>query len=611
MNPTPPLPWWRVSTWIGEPLTRRQHVIAGAALMIVAQTALRAWAVFGSWFYSDDFIFLEDALKHDLTLSFLFRPHDSHLMPPGIAISWVVAHAGPYNWGLAATITVVLQLLASLACLRMLTNLFGFRLRVLVPLAFYLFSTMSLDGVIWWSAALNTLPLQLGFFLAVTAAVSYFRTRTLGSLVATWAAFAFGVLADPRGMLILLTVVLLAVGFFATGRWWKRPWTAFRTWWTLWTPLLVLGIGYLALYRHLTPSPVTTDASTQLGGTAATMLGTSFLTSIVGGPWRWDNSNPPMGAVDPFGTLRVVAAVVVVVALAYALHRSPLATIAAGLILAVHLGITFVGLALGRATQIGAGAGLLMRFLADSTPVVTLTLGLVIMGAAGATIRPHEQQFSKLTRPRRVVASSTLAAVVLGAVTSTALYARNWHEDYPARAFVVNARDSLQRDPATVADIPVPEIVQAATSFPYNLPSRLLYPLRKQLDTATSANDLQVLDAQGFHRQAEVPIAITAPRGPQRDCGYPIDSTPTTIGLPQRNNADFWWTTMSYISGGPSTIEVRADQRVVATMQVEPGTHTYFIQGEKPYGSLTLRSLTETTTCVDVITIGDTIVPAP
>ncbi len=610
MNTPSPLPWWRVSTWVGEPLNRRQQTLVAVGILIAAQVALRAWGVFNSWFYSDDFIFLEDALKHDLSLSFLFRPHDSHLMAPGIAISWFVAHAGPYSWGLAASITVALQLVADLACLKTLTTLFGWRLRIVVPLAFYLFSTMSIDGVMWWSASLNTLPLHIAFFLAVSAAVTYFRTRSTLSLVATLGACAFGMLADPRGMLIPVAVVLLAAGFFANGPWWKRPWTAFRRWWPLWTPLLALGLGYLALYRHLAPSPVHPDSSTQLADTADTMLGTSFLTSIVGGPWTWDNSNPPMAAVDPADALRVVAAIVVAASLAYALRRSPKTTVAAVLIVGVHLGITLGGLALGRATQIGAGAGLLMRFLADSTTVVTLAVGLVIMTARGATIRPHERPFSAIPRVGQVISVTALAVVVIGSVGSTISYLRFWHDDYPARAFVINARDSLQRDPATVADVPVPEIVQAATAYPHNLPSRLLYPLRAQLETTTSGNDLHVLDSRGFHRQAQVPAAIRAEAGPAPDCGYPIDHQITTIELPQRNNADFWWTTLSYISGGPSQIEVRADERVIEIMQIEPGIHTYFIQGEKPYSRLTLRSLTEATTCVDEIAVGDKIEPA-
>lgn len=577
--------------------------------MIGLQTAVRGWAVYSGWFYSDDFIFLEDALKNDLSLSFLFRPHDSHLMPPGIALSWIVAHAGAFNWGLAATITLALQVAASLACLWMLVTLFGARVKILVPLAFYLFSTMSLDGVMWWSASLNALPLHIAFFLSVTAAVTYLRHRTVAALIATLAAFALGMLADPRGLLIPVAVALLAVGFFASGPAWKRPWVAFRSWWPLWTPLALLGVAYLALYRHLAPSPVTADAQTELVKSADSMIGTSFVTSLVGGPWRWDNSNPPMAIVDAPTILRIAAIAVVIAALALALRRSPRATLAAALILSVHLAVTLVGFALGRATQIGPEAGLLMRFLADSAPVTALAFALTVMPAGGATLRPHDRRWGQYPRAARALIAVTLATAAIGALVSTARYASFWH-DYPARSFVMNARDSLARDPATIADVPVPEIVQAATAFPHNLPSRLLYPIRDNVRTTSSGNDLHVLDKQGFHRQATVPVAIAAPRGPQPDCGYPISAATTTINLPSRNNADFWWMTLSYISGGPSTIEVRADGVSIAEMTIEPGTHTYFMQGENPFSSLSLRSLTGNTTCVDVITIGDKIEPA-
>ena len=94
---------------VPEELSHAQQVRGVAYGLIGLHLILKAWVLLPAWFYSDDFIFLEDALKNRPTPDFLLTPHDSQLMPLGVAISWVVAHAGPYNWLLAASITLLLQ----------------------------------------------------------------------------------------------------------------------------------------------------------------------------------------------------------------------------------------------------------------------------------------------------------------------------------------------------------------------------------------------------------------------------------------------------------------------------------------------------------------------
>ena len=162
-------------------LSVAQRVRLTAYAMIVASLGLKAWVVLPAWFYSDDFRFIEDAHTHGLSIDFLFTPHDSQLMPVGVAISWLIArrtairgsppHHRPGVAGVSA-----------LACLLMLRTLFGDRWGILLPLGLFLVSPMGLEAGIWWSASLDALPMQIAFFLLVTCVRCGRERRRSGSL---------------------------------------------------------------------------------------------------------------------------------------------------------------------------------------------------------------------------------------------------------------------------------------------------------------------------------------------------------------------------------------------------------------------------------------------
>ena len=63
---------------------------------------------------------------------------------------------------------------------------------MLVPLALYLFSPMTMPAIMWWTAGLNQVFLQVSFFFVVGAWVMYLRGRRLGRLLALVAAVGVG-----------------------------------------------------------------------------------------------------------------------------------------------------------------------------------------------------------------------------------------------------------------------------------------------------------------------------------------------------------------------------------------------------------------------------------
>ena len=84
-------------------------------------------------------------------------------MGAGIAHAFLLAGAiakvAPFDWMVPAVCLVLLQLVASLAILRALHVILGWRPLLLIPLTFALFSPLSLPAFAWWAAALNALPM--------------------------------------------------------------------------------------------------------------------------------------------------------------------------------------------------------------------------------------------------------------------------------------------------------------------------------------------------------------------------------------------------------------------------------------------------------------------
>ena len=71
---------------------------------------------------------------------------------------------------------MVLQLVASLALLRALYVILGWRPVLLVPLSFALFSPLGLPAFAWWAAALNALPMIAALAWVCADAILLVRT---------------------------------------------------------------------------------------------------------------------------------------------------------------------------------------------------------------------------------------------------------------------------------------------------------------------------------------------------------------------------------------------------------------------------------------------------
>ena len=158
-------------------LTRMNWVASTAIVLIAVQLVIRAILAFKGYFYWDDLILVGRAGTQGLfSPDYLFDDHDGHVMPGAFLVAGVITHLAPLNWIGPAISLVVLQLLASLALLRALYVILGWRPVLLVPLTFALFTPLAVPGFAWWAAALNSLPMLAAMAWVCADAVLLVRT---------------------------------------------------------------------------------------------------------------------------------------------------------------------------------------------------------------------------------------------------------------------------------------------------------------------------------------------------------------------------------------------------------------------------------------------------
>lgn len=593
-------------------------VVAVGLGLVALQAVFRAWALYPSWFYTDDYRLIQDAVGRPLSLDYLLRPFDSQLMPLGRLLAWIVADAGRLNWTVAATLTLALQVLAGLTFLWMLVTVFGRRWGVLAPLVVYLTSALAVPAMMWWAASLNQLPLLIAVPAAIGAWVGYLRTRRLRCLGLTVVAVAFGFLAYVKTVLLVLVLAYLVLALFGTGGPISRIQRVLRDYWPAALAFCVLGGGYAAYYLTQVPSVFKSDGETPARDLAGTMLGRSFATGAVGGPVRWLPLNPPVATADPPAVLVVLAWVVLAGFVGYTwLARRRTGRV--WLLLLLYLSADYLALLGSRAPVVGAYIGTELRYLTDSAPVFALCVGLATMAVPGAPqgTGPREEPLllvrsRRRSLGRRTAVIGTMLVACLG-LLSTVRYVDGWHHHNPGEEYLHHAMTDLAEvDRPTLAGQRVPDNVMPAYSGPYNLTDNLL-PLADDDVAFPDATDrLLVLDSAGHLRRARIETGVRSRPGPDRECGWRVSSPlARTIPLSGRAFAWDWWVRIGYLSSGASPVTVSVPGAELDT-QIRRGLNSLYVRLTGPFDHVTLGGLADgVTLCVDTVEVGNAVPGGP
>jgi hypothetical protein len=583
----------------------RELVVAAAAVLIGIQAGIRAWAIYPGWFLLDDYRLIDDARGGPLTLERLLAPYDSQFMPVGRAIAWVVSREDA-NWAMAATSIFVMQVLAGIACAWMLFTLFGVRPWALAPLALYLFTALNMPAMMWWAAALNQVPLQLVFFVAVGAWVRYARSRHLGWLAVTMLALAFGLLCYVKTALVFVVLAYLLLAYFSHGSPLQRVRHAVRRAWPALITAVAMGGIYAYHYATNVPSIFVGEKRPPTGDLAEAMLGQSLVTGLLGGPWRWTEVNPPTVQIDP-PLLATSAAWVVLIGFAAGAALLRRRTGRAWLLLGIYAILAFGLLVTSRAPLVGVIAGLELRYLTDLAPVAALCLGLVTLPLLGTTESSERRETPLLAvtlDPRILVAA--VAAVAASGIWSGVTYAKVWHDHHHSAEYMNNAMTDLRNLGGTVdlLDQTVPPHVDPGFTPPSNT-TRVLLPLL--VDNARfplASDNLHLLDEQGHVHPAEID-GLKAKPGPADGCGWRVASSQATIPLEGTAFDYRWWVSIGYLAPQSGTLEVRAGDST-REVPVHRGLGTAFVRVDGEVDEVVLQMQDDAATlCVDKVAVGE------
>jgi len=528
--------WPQATDW----LKRHQVVLIGLGLILI-DLIWKSKFLHHFYFRQDDFHFTELALQYGLTWKYLGYVGSGHLHPGVLFLVWILAKAAPYNWAAATWMTLLLIAMASLACLRMLLTLFGNRLAVLIPLTLFLVTPLTFPDDSWWTSAIESLPLQITIFLAVTSQVHYVRSGRYRHAVAAACWLVVGLVFFEKAVVVPVVLFAVTAGFLIDGRIMTSIRVSLRRYWRAWALYVLVVAGYLAVLLPALQQSTVKPTPTSLGTSVTfswSLIRQSLLPGLLGGPWGWSQwtnaavaySNPSSSRVwlSIFATGAIVVLSIVVRRRAWRAW----ATLAIWVLLADIVPVLLGRLATAGFSQI---LGLDTRYVSDAAPVAALCVGLAFWpvvrpeGRASETerARPETDSFA---RPAWQITGVVLtAAVLLGSLLSVSRYEKATAlYNYVGNVYLARVRSQLadvQQD-TVILDRPMPQIVewnifygryanQSLALAPFESKTTMKH-VRWETHLDGTIDRLKMFDVYGVLRTANVHgVDASAPAGKQ------------------------------------------------------------------------------------------------
>lgn len=567
-------------------------VAVAAVALIAVQLVVRAVLAFGGFFYWDDLILVGRAGTQGLlSPSYLFDDHDGHVMPGAFLVAGVITRLAPLVWTWPAVSLVVLQLLASLALLRALHVVLGWRPVLLIPLAFALFTPLGVPGFAWWAAALNSLPMLAALAWVCADAILLVRTGNRRYAVTGLLVFFGGLLFFEKAAVIPFVAFTLAALLLHV----QGDRAAVRTVWRagkrLWVPALALTAAWIGVYL------VVVDQQRWSSDLAMTwdLLRRSFTHGIVpglaGGPWQWQRWAPasPWG-VPQVGVMIlgwVALAAVIAVTLARKQRIGPVWLVALAYAVACQIPIYLMRSSKFTALELAQT----LRYFPD------LVVVLALLAAVGlcAPNRPSSAWLDA-SWARTVVVAGVTVAFVASSLYSTSTFLTSW-KDNPAQPYVRNAISGLAQARASSAapmlDQEVDPLVLQRVAYPENLASHMFALLADRPEFAGYTTQLRMLDTSGRVVDANVTWVRTIVPGPTPGCGYLVQpDSPVRMPLDGPMLPAEWTAEINYLANSDGSMMMKLSEGPETKVTVHPGLNRVFVRLSGAGDAITVRAAT-------------------
>lgn len=577
-------------------MRRPDRLLLAGALLIVAQLVFRGWALWGSWFYFDDFAFMSRAMNQPFDMAYLTESYGGHLMPAGFAVVWVLTEWAAFDWGPWAALILLMQAAAGIGVFRLLLSMFGRRPMVLVLLAGYLAWVLTLPAGIWFAAAINQLPLQIALAFGLTAHLAYLRTRRIRHLVVAVLCVAGGVLFYEKTILVLGIYGLVALCWFSTGNTPQRLrglWESYRTGIIVY---VVFGASYLAAYAayglNFSPNS-TTDVS--WGPIAWNLIGIALAVSLVGGPLHWQSLDP--GALADPGDLLLLGSWAAVAALVGYAWRTRTISMRAWSLLAFTSVANIALLASARAGLVGPEIAREYRYQTEAALVTVLAIGLAFMPLLGARENNRVRSDAVAADEDRRLVAGIAAVVVALSTFSSIRYVDLWQDGNPSEAYFDQVQASLDEasadGPVPMINDGVPQQILWSFRYPENTYAHLFRPWADQMDfPETAIDDIFVFDDTGRLAQADLVPArrMTAEAGRGKSsCAYELDQPPVRVELDGPVVGTGWWVTTKYRAEEDTAVRIVAGDRSY-DLTLPAGKHTLWAQASGSFDEVVLEA---------------------
>ena len=264
-----------------------------AAALIAVQLVIRAVLAFGGYFYWDDLILTGRAGTQSLLSSgYLFDDHDGHVMPAAFLVAGGITRLAPLNWIGPAISLAVLQLVASLALLRALYVILGWRPMLLLPLTFALFTPLGVPGFAWWAAALNSLPMLAALAWVCADAILLVRTGNQRYAVTGVLVYFGGLLFFEKSAVIpFVAFTIAALLAYLTGDRFALK-TVWRRGIRLWVWSLALTAAWIVVYLVVVDQKRWSFDVAMTWDLLSRSVTHGIVPGLVGGPWDWQRWAP-------------------------------------------------------------------------------------------------------------------------------------------------------------------------------------------------------------------------------------------------------------------------------------------------------------------------------